>query len=86
MTTSEIQFWGGSRGLGREMAFAATEVVGAALYLISDASSYTSRAILRVEGGMPTARSLPVMKGPSATVDGQYEQPAHAITLLSTST
>ncbi len=30
-----------------------SEVVGAALYLISDASSYTSSATLRVDGGMP---------------------------------
>lgn len=30
-----------------------TEIVGAALYLISDASSYTSSATLRVDGGMP---------------------------------
>jgi NAD(P)-dependent dehydrogenase (short-subunit alcohol dehydrogenase family) len=29
------------------------EVVGAALYLISDASSYTSAATLRVDGGIP---------------------------------
>ena len=29
------------------------EIVGAALYLISDASSYTSSATLRVDGGMP---------------------------------
>lgn len=29
------------------------EVVGAALYLMSDASAYTSGAILRVDGGMP---------------------------------
>lgn len=29
------------------------EVVGAALYLISDASGYTSSATLRVDGGMP---------------------------------
>lgn len=29
------------------------EVVGAALYLISDASSYTSSATLRVDGGIP---------------------------------
>jgi len=30
-----------------------SEVVGAALYLISDASSYTSAATLRVDGGIP---------------------------------
>ena len=30
-----------------------SEIVGAALYLISDASSYTSAATLRVDGGMP---------------------------------
>ncbi|MGC9542154.1 SDR family oxidoreductase [Streptomyces sp. UG1] len=29
------------------------EVVGAALYLLSDAPSYTSGAALRVDGGMP---------------------------------
>jgi NAD(P)-dependent dehydrogenase (short-subunit alcohol dehydrogenase family) len=31
----------------------ATEVVGAALYFASDASSFTSGAILRVDGGLP---------------------------------
>jgi NAD(P)-dependent dehydrogenase (short-subunit alcohol dehydrogenase family) len=29
------------------------EIVGAALYLASDASSYTSGSIIRVDGGMP---------------------------------
>ncbi|GAA0948655.1 SDR family NAD(P)-dependent oxidoreductase [Actinocorallia libanotica] len=32
---------------------APAEIVGAALYLISDASTYTSGATLRVDGGMP---------------------------------
>jgi NAD(P)-dependent dehydrogenase (short-subunit alcohol dehydrogenase family) len=30
-----------------------SEIAGAALYLISDASAYTSCATLRVDGGMP---------------------------------
>ena len=29
------------------------EIVGAALYFATDASSYTSGAILRVDGGIP---------------------------------
>ncbi len=59
---------GGSRGLGREMAMAFAEhgadvvpaarvghpreIVGAALYLATDASAYTTGSILRVDGGM----------------------------------
>jgi NAD(P)-dependent dehydrogenase (short-subunit alcohol dehydrogenase family) len=40
---------GGSRGLGLEMVRA----FAAALYFASDASSWTTGAILPVDGGMP---------------------------------
>jgi NAD(P)-dependent dehydrogenase (short-subunit alcohol dehydrogenase family) len=42
-----------SRAHALQRAGQPAEVVGAALYLASDASSYTSAATLRVDGGIP---------------------------------
>ncbi len=51
---------GGSRGLGRAMSVALARhgaTVGAVLYLASDASSFTSGSVLKVDGGMAHASS-----------------------------
>jgi NAD(P)-dependent dehydrogenase (short-subunit alcohol dehydrogenase family) len=45
---------GGNRGLGRAMGRVGRpdEIVGAALYLLSDASSYTTGSPMTIDGGV----------------------------------
>jgi len=43
----------GMRHHALQRAGEAEEIVGAALYFATDASSYTTGAILRVDGGIP---------------------------------
>ena len=50
-----VPFLGPGRpaGLALQRAGNPPEIVGAALYLMSDASSFTTGSILRVDGGIP---------------------------------
>ena len=43
----------GAKGFALERLGNPPEIIGAALFLMSDASSYTSGSIIRVDGGIP---------------------------------